>query len=520
MKCSHCQNDNPEGSSFCLQCGSPAEWPCPKCGHTLPRTAQFCNSCGYGPQGPYLASFNHFNTRSYTPPLLSEKILTSRSVIEGELKVVTVLFADVAHYTGIASLLKAENVHEVLDGCFKILMKEIHKYEGTVNQFTGDGVMALFGAPFTQEDHAQRACRAALAIQQALEPYANKVQDDFGINFQMRIGLNSGPAVVGAIGDRLRMDYTAIGDTTNIAYRLQSVAEAGTIYASEQTYQLSQGDFNFEALDKQKLKGIPELVSIYRLLSLRPEKPRTIYAKMVGRNEELIKLELQLLKAVDGQGSVVSIIGEAGIGKSRLVRELKDRETMKHATLLEGRAISIGRNLSYHPIVDLLKHWMRIRDDDDAETAFGKLRQAIKIPVPDGTDELIPFIATLMGIPLWGKNAEMVRELEGEVLEKKIQNSVKDLIIKATKQSTLLIVMEDLHWADASSLDLLEYLFTMASEHRVLFVNLFRPDIPDTGGRILKYLQECPTLNHVEITLDRLDKKDSEALIENMLALW
>jgi len=224
MHSPHCHHDNPPGSRFCLQCGASLEHLCPHCGHLLPPTARFCNGCGHDlhnshPSNPFDAS----HPRSYTPPFLADKILTSRSALEGERKLVTVLFADVAHYTGIASRLGPERVHQVLNGCFKILLDEIHKYEGTINQFTGDGVMALFGAPLSHEDHAQRACHAALAIQQALESYAERMRQEYGIEFQMRIGLNSGPVVVGAIGDDLRMDYTAVGDTTNLAFRAEQL---------------------------------------------------------------------------------------------------------------------------------------------------------------------------------------------------------------------------------------------------------------------------------------------------------
>jgi class 3 adenylate cyclase len=448
-------------------------------------------------------------------------------VIEGERKLVTVLFADVAHYTGISSRLEPEQVHGILSGCFKILMDEIHKYEGTVNQFTGDGVMALFGAPLAHEDHAIRACHAALAIQQALEPYTERMREDHGIEFQMRIGLNSGPVVVGGIGDNLRMDYTATGDTTNLAFRIQGLAEAGTTCVGEETYQLTRGMFHFEALDKRTVKGKAEAISVYKLLSPRSEahRPRlgaerTIYSKMVGRDRELEKLELQVLKAVNGQGSVVNIVGEAGIGKSRLVAELKGRETVKRVNLLEGRAISIGRNLSFHPIIDLLKQWTGIREDDDPGAVFQKLQQAVRDLAPQEAGELVPFVATLMGISLWGKYAERVKGLEGEALERLILKSFRDLLIKAAERTALVIVMEDLHWADTSSLELLETLFRLAETQRILFLNVFRPGFPETGERIRKALKERLPVYHLEMVLEPLDERMCEALIGNMLTTW
>jgi class 3 adenylate cyclase len=527
MNCLQCKHDNPQGSRFCLRCGRAIELFCPECGHPLPPSAQFCSGCGHDVQKTNSPATDCSRPHSYTPPFLFQEILTTRSAIEGERKIVTVLFADVAHYTGISSRLEPEQVHEILNGCFKILMDEIHKYEGTINQFTGDGVMALFGAPLAHEDHAQRACYAALAIQQGLESYAERMRVDYGIEFHMRIGLNSGPVVVGVIGDDLRMDYTAVGDTTNLAFRVQGLAEAGTTCVSEETYRLTKGMFQFEALDKKRVKGKSEAVSVYKLLSLRPEvqRPRpgaerTIYSKMVGRDRQLEKLELQVLKAVNGQGSVVNIIGEAGIGKSRLVAELKGRETMKRVNLLEGRAISIGRNLSFHPIIDLLKQWMKIRENEDPEAAFDKLRRAVRSVAPEEAGDAVPFVATLMGIPLWGKYAERVRGLEGEALEKLILKSLRGLLVRAAERTTLVIIMEDLHWADTSSIELLESLFRLSETQRILFLNLFRPGFPETGERILKTLKERLPVYYLEMVLEPLDEQLSEALIGNMLAIW
>jgi class 3 adenylate cyclase len=527
MNCPQCQHDNPQDSRFCQQCGSPIERPCPQCGHPLPPAAQFCNHCGRALNTSGFSSLNRSQPPSYTPKFLAEKILTTRSTIEGERKIVTVFFADVAHYTGISSQLEPEQVHEIMDGCFKILMDEIHKYEGTVNQFTGDGVMALFGAPLAHEDHARRACYAALDIQQALESYADKMRQDYGIEFHMRIGLNSGPVVVGAIGDDLRMDYTAVGDTTNLAFRVQGLAEAGTTCVTEETHRLAQGVFHFEALGRKRVKGKAEAISVYRLLSPKSETHRshlgvgrTIYSEMIGRDRELQKLELQVLKAINGQGSIVNIIGEAGIGKSRLVAELKGRETMKLVTLLEGRAISIGRKLSFHPIIDLLKQWTGIREDDDPGAAFYKLQQAIRSLAPEEADEVIPFVATLMGIPPRGKYEERVKGLEGEPLEKLILKSLRDLLLKATERSPVVIIMEDVHWADTSSLELMESLFRLAETQRILFLNLFRPGFPETGDRIRKTLNERLPVYHLEIVLEPLDERMSERLIGNMLTLW
>ena len=207
MKCPSCQSNNPQSAKFCVECGNKFESICPKCGISNSSAFKFCYECGADLKSlKETISIDYSRPHSYTPKFLADKILTTRSSIEGERKLVTVLFADVANYTSIAEKLDPEEIHQMMDGCFKILMDEIHKYEGTINQFTGDGVMALFGAPVAHEDHAQRACYAALSIQKTLEVFEEKIKKDFGADFKMRIGLNSGPVVVGSIGDDLRMD--------------------------------------------------------------------------------------------------------------------------------------------------------------------------------------------------------------------------------------------------------------------------------------------------------------------------
>jgi class 3 adenylate cyclase len=227
MKCPECQYNNKEGAKFCLKCGEKLGLKCPQCGKALPINAMFCDECGHDLLKPEESPpIDYAEPQSYTPRFLADKILNTRSSIEGERKLVTVLFADVANYTTMAEKMGPEEMHQIMDGCFKILMDEIHKYEGTINQFTGDGVMALFGEPVAHEDHAQRACHAALSFQKAIGQYGEKIKKGYGVNFQLRIGLNSGPVIVGSIGDDLRMDYTAPGNTTNLASRMEGLARA------------------------------------------------------------------------------------------------------------------------------------------------------------------------------------------------------------------------------------------------------------------------------------------------------
>ena len=497
MKCLKCQTGNPDGALYCNQCGCDLK------------------------TGADSAPLKLTHPQSYTPKFLLEKILAQKSAIEGERKQVTVFFADVAGFTSLSEKLDPEQVHGIMDGAFRIMMDEIHAYGGTINQFTGDGVMALFGAPVAHEDHAQRACHAALAIRNRMVAYSQEVERLLGVQFRMRAGLNTGPVVVGSIGDDLRADYTATGSTVNIAARMESTAKPGTVQVTKNTYRRASANFIFRYIGRPKIKGKDEPLDVYELTEAieRPKAglDRQIFSEMVGREKEINLLELQVLKAINGEGSVVNIIGEAGIGKSRLVAELKNREIMNRITLLEGRAISMGRNLSFHPIVDLLKQWARIRETDSEAAAFSKLETATMRVCPEELYEILPFVATLMGMKLSGRYAERVEGIEGEALERLILKTVRDLLIKAAELTPLMIVTEDLHWADMSSIELMESLLPLAERHRVLFVNVFRPGHKKTGDRIVETIKERLPVYYVEIVLKPLDQRLSEILVNNMV---
>ncbi|MGD9046171.1 MAG: adenylate/guanylate cyclase domain-containing protein, partial [Desulfobacterales bacterium] len=323
MLCPKCQFDNREGAKFCKECGAKLELVCPKCDESISPDSKFCDECGYDLSKPAIAPPVHYaEPQSYTPRFLADKILTTRSSIEGERKLVTVLFADVANYTSISEKIDPEEVHQMMDGCFKILMDEIHRYEGTINQFTGDGVMALFGAPLAHEDHAQRACTTALSIQKAMGGYSEKIKKKTGIEFRMRIGLNSGPVIVASIGDDLRMDYTAVGDTTNLAARIQQNANPGEVWISQETRNIIRDYFQDKPAGKIQLKGKSRRQPAYSVIAERPGVRTRFEAvlirgitEFVGRGPEMEALQAAFKKAKNGDAQIVDVVGEAGVGK-------------------------------------------------------------------------------------------------------------------------------------------------------------------------------------------------------------
>ena len=532
MKCAKCQVENPERLIFCGQCGAKLENICPNCNLPNPLDFKFCGGCGQKlilPSRPIPKELSYeeklAKIQRYLPNGLTEKILSQRGKIEGERKHVTIMFCDMMGFTKLTDKLGPEETFSLMDRIYEILFHRVNEYQGTINELRGDGILALFGAPIALEDAPHRAIQSALAIHQEMIRFNKNLVDNSKVHpILFRIGINTGPVVVGTVGNDLRVQFTAVGDTINMASRMETIAEPGTTYVTEETYRLTKGLFHFQPLGKKMVKGKEEPIPVYQVLPAkdavyRPRlgSERMIYSEMVGREKEINKLELQVMMAINGQGSVVNIIGEAGIGKSRLVAELKKHEVVKGVSLLEGRAISIGRNLSYYPIIDLLKQWAEIRADDGEAAALGKLEAAVRSLFQEEVGEVLPFVATLMGMNLWGRYAERIKGIEGEALEKLILKNVRELLIRATERTPLVIVTEDLHWADTSSIELMESLFYLAGTHRILFVNVFRPGHKETGDRIAVTTKERLPARCVEIVLEPLDERMSEALISNML---
>ena len=339
MECIRCRHVNPPETKFCGECGTRLQSVCSACRAVNPATNKFCSECGQPLTGvapapaaaPVAPSVRFASPEAYTPKHLAEKILTSKSAIEGERKIVTVMFSDVSGFTAMSEKLDPEDVHAIMDRAFDVILSAVHRYEGTVNQFLGDGVMALFGAPIAHEDHAQRALSAALAIQEGLKPLAEDVKRAHGVEFQMRMGINTGPVVVGAIGHDLRMDYTAVGDTTNLAARLLGIANPGQIVASRRTQHLRDRVFGFEDLGDFQVKGKSEPVRAYAVTGELRGRTRLEISKdrgltpLVGRARELEVLTAAWRRASAGQGATVLLSGEPGVGKSRLLHEFLHR---------------------------------------------------------------------------------------------------------------------------------------------------------------------------------------------------
>ncbi len=449
---------------------------------------------------------------------------TEPNIRESERRQATVMFADISGFTGLSEAMDPEEVTCVMNDCFEMMGSIVKRYGGTIDKFIGDCIMVLFGVPTAIEDAPQKAVNTAIEIRNLLNKCSNEKKYNFPL--EVHIGINTGQVVSGSVGSVDKKDFTVIGDTVNIASRLQDISSNGQIYVGPLTYKYTKNDFQYQTLKPIMVKGRKNPVQVYELLSTEVKIERTrfgldrkIYSEIVGRKQELDKLELHVLKVINGEGSIVSIIGEAGIGKSRLIAELKKKDEIKRVKFMEGRALSIGKNLNYHPIIDIFRNWADIRDSDSAMQSVNKLEKAILKIDPYSAGEILPFVATLMGITLTGKHAQRMKEIEGDSLEQLILLNLRKLLVKAAQYKPLVLVIEDLHWADLTSIDVFESMYPLAQDNPILVINIVRPNFEDTGNRILKTLNNKCIKYHTELYLEPLNNEQCEALINNLLKI-
>jgi class 3 adenylate cyclase/tetratricopeptide (TPR) repeat protein len=441
---------------------------------------------------------------------LADKILTSRSSIEGERKLVTVFFADVANFTSLSEKLDPEDAHNIMDGAFQILMDNIHRFEGTINQFTGDGVMALFGAPLAHEDHALRACHAALSIQHDLKEYGAKLKKAYGLVFLMRIGINSGPVVVGSIGDDLRMDYTAIGNTTNLASRMETLANPGNILVSTSTHKLTRDFFQFESIGSISIKGLTTPQEAYRLIKTGDVTTRIAasvakgLSPFVGRKNSMSELMGGYENAQAGRGQVVGIVGEAGVGKSRLLLEFTKLLADGEFTYLEGRCLHYGGSMSYLPILDILKSYFDIKDDDNESEISEKLKSTLDV-LDEGLSAGLEPLENLLSINV---ESNEFAALNPQQKREQTFEAIRNLFVSVSRDKPLIIAVEDLHWIDGTSEEFLDYLIGWLGNYKILLLLMYRQEYSHHWGNKSEYSQ---------ISLSQLSTPSSIQLIQAIL---
>ncbi|MGH7356788.1 MAG: AAA family ATPase [Candidatus Rokuibacteriota bacterium] len=480
---------------------------CPNCGTELPESAKFCLECGQPLSRAAAAPAAYASPATYTPKHLADKILTTRAAMEGERKQVTVLFCDLANSTPLAERLGPERMHALLSSFFELALAEVHRYEGTINQFLGDGLMALFGAPIAHEDDARRAVMAAVAIRRMLRDRGSYF--GAGSDLTVRMGLNTGLVVVGSIGDNLRMDYTAVGDTTNVAARLQGSAEPGEILVSETTARLVRGDARLTPAGALQVKGRSEPVVAYKLLGLAPRRSaleraeERVFGEFVGRERELRLLGEALAEVQAGRGRLVSLVGEAGAGKSRLLYEFRKSLGSLDVAVVEERCRSYGTTTPYLPIMDGIRSLCGLGEGDAPADMARKIGATLEdLGLDPG--ERAPYLMALLGLK---EGVGLLEALSPETVKANTVDTLRRVLTAASARRPLLMIIEDLHWIDAPSEEYVASMIDVLAEAPILLLLTYRPDYAPRWA---------PAGCALTMTIERLSDAESRALVRSM----
>jgi len=519
MKCRKCQTENPDGMKFCVECGNKLEAICPKCGFGNAPSYKFCGECGHDltlPSEPIPKSLSFDEKldkiQRYLPKGLTKKILAQKDKIEGERKQVTVMFCDMEGFTPLVEKLGPEEAYGIMDQVYEILIHKVHDYGGTVNEMTGDGIMALFGAPIALEDVPQRAIRSAIAIHREMARFSDKARQEKEKvpSLKMRIGVHTGPVVVGTLGNNLRVEFKAVGDTVNLASRMEGLAEPGTTYVTEETFKLTEGFFRFEALGEKEVKGKKELIKVYRVIA--PSTRRTRFdvsaerglTPFVGRGRELELLLDAFERIKAGRGQAFSITAEAGVGKSRLLYEFRKAVSNEDVTFLEVKCLSYSKGVAYHPVIDILKSNYDIREGNGDSEITEKVKTGLKAI---GADEVstLPYLLELLSVKDSGIDKI---PMSPEARKDRIIETLNRNVHKGSELRPMIIAVEDLHWVDKSSEDSFKDLLDSITGARVFLIFTYRPEFVHTwGGRSY----------HSQVNLNRLSNRESLAMVSHLL---
>jgi class 3 adenylate cyclase/tetratricopeptide (TPR) repeat protein len=536
MICAQCQSENSFNAIFCDHCGVRLERACPKCGEPNRQGAKFCRNCGQlinytaataPPTVPGVPS-----PETYVPRHLAEKILASRQSLEGERKEVTVLFADIRGSTRLLEGLDPEDAQKLIDPILRVMMDAVHRYEGTVNQVLGDGIMALFGAPLAHEDHAVRACYAALAMQEEMRRYRRKLGQSEELGLQIGIGLNSGEVVVRSISNDLNVDYSALGHTTHMAARMQELAGGGTTLMTAATLREVEGFVQVKSVGAIQVKGVSRPVEAFEVIAATTARTRVQAAAnrgltpLVGRRTEMEVFSKLVEQAASGKGQILAMVGEPGMGKSRLVHEFARHQLGPDWLALEGASVSYGKATPYFPLIDMLRHYFQIVDGEGSE----KIRDQVVMHISELDNMLkdaVPPILSLLDAlpdeqicpPVDEHNWPIPRQDIGETIKHFLSmdpqqrrrhtlDAVKRVLIRESQRQPLLAVFEDLHWVDNETQAFLDGLMeSLPMAHILVLVN-YRPGYVHTWSDKTYYTQ---------LRVDPLQPTSAEQLLQHLL---
>ena len=538
IQCPNCQFINPPDARFCQNCGHRLENVCPSCGTLNALTARFCKQCGQ--------AFPRV-TSSSAPPISTPHGSIPPLSPEGERRTVTILFCDVKGSTALAEQLDPEEWTEIMNGAFRYLIEAVNRYGGTVARLMGDAILALFGAPVAHEDDPERAVRAALDILTDLQPYQQRVRErlawagvqSVSTDFSVRVGINTGLVVVGEVGTQFAQEYTAMGDAVNVAARMEQTAEPGTIQVAHDTYRLVASLFEVEMLGGVQIKGKREPVPAYRVLGLKAEQSAAyvrlrgnggMSAPLVGRTQELALLQQTSVDLLAGQGKIVCLIGDAGLGKSRLIQELKgegigspdDSEDRQPSTLnsqpaawYESASLSFETAQPYGAIQRLVRRVLGVVRNDRPSRIREYLSVFLKTFPDEQRSRLSRALEALLGLT----REDGQYQISGEDMKRELLSGMAQFWRAQAGRSPLVLVFEDLHWADSASVDLLTGMLPFAEEAPILLLCVFRPERDTPAWRLKQIAEQKYPHRFQEIVLQPLSNEEGERLARSLLAL-
>ena len=510
MRCPKCQAENREGRRFCAECGGSLAFVCPSCGFSNEPNEKFCGGCGQPLASPQQVGTRFSSPGAYTPKHLAERILTSKGALEGERKQVTVLFADMKGSMELLADRDPEEARKILDPVLEHMMEAVHRYEGTVNQVMGDGIMALFGAPLAHEDHAVRTCYAALRMQESVKRYAEGVRRTEGIPIQIRVGLNSGEVVVRSIRSDLKMDYTAVGQTTHLAARMEQLATPGSIMMTADVLRLAEGYVEVKSLGPVNVKGLSESVEVYEVTGAGAARTRLQAAasrgltRFVGRDAETELLRKALEQAQAGRGQVVAVVGEPGVGKSRLLHEFTHSHRTQEWLIVESGSVSYGKATPYLPLIDLLKVYFKIHDRDKQREIREKITGKL-LTLDESLKPTLPAFLALLDLPV---EDQQWQALDPSEKRRRTLDACKRLLFRESQAAPLVLVFEDLHWLDSETQIFLDSLVESLPTARLLLLVNYRPEYQHAWGSKTYYSQ---------LRLDPLPTERAEEFLHNLL---
>jgi class 3 adenylate cyclase/tetratricopeptide (TPR) repeat protein len=537
VNCPNCQSENQHGARFCTNCGKQLPLTCRSCSAELHPEARFCHNCGHpvshdlkqtSPTSPPPPSITDQLIQRYLPKELLARLENARSshLMSGERRVVTILFCDVKDSTASAAHLDPEEWAEIINGAFEHMIQPIYLYEGTVARLQGDGILAFFGAPIAHEDDPERAVLAGLEIVKAIQPYGEAVKARWGIDLNVRVGINTGLVVVGEVGSDLRVEYTALGDAINLAARMEQHARPGTVLVADPTYRLIAPLFEFDVLHDIAVKGYSEPLTAYQPLQ-RKAQPRSLRgltglsAPLIGRHEPMQVLWSAVEQLNQTQGQIISVIGEAGLGKSRLVLDFSQalHSTYPAVQWLEGRTRSYQSSLPFAPFIDLFSRFFNLHSGSSGAAAYPRILTRLQPLFGEDSDDITPYIAHLLGIPLEEEAAERIKYIPPQRLRATLFTQITAVLERMLAAGPLVLYLDDLHWSDPTSLELLQSLLPLTGSSPLMVLTAFRPGRTQPSWEYHLQVEQTYGQRYHALHLQPLSEAQSQELVSNLLKI-